>query len=168
MTDPAREGASSARPPRPTSRPPQSARASSAPRAAGVDHSPEMSDGESADVSQDAFASPSDSAKSPEQAAGKPEPEDAPGAQAEQQAAAEPASMPLQKRRRVTRACDECRRKKIKCDGKQPCTHCSVYSYGAYNAYRDTPPRPCLSLPPSRSDCHSSAVLLTGVCRVHI
>lgn len=39
-------------------------------------------------------------------------------------------SMPLQKRRRVTRACDECRRKKIKCDGKQPCTHCTVYSYG--------------------------------------
>ncbi|KAJ4424305.1 Gypsy retrotransposon integrase-like protein 1 [Gnomoniopsis sp. IMI 355080] len=38
-------------------------------------------------------------------------------------------SMPMQKRRRVTRACDECRRKKIKCDGKQPCTHCSVYSY---------------------------------------
>ena len=35
-----------------------------------------------------------------------------------------------QKRRRVTRACDECRRKKIKCDGKRPCTHCSVYSYG--------------------------------------
>ena len=26
---------------------------------------------------------------------------------------------PMQKRRRVTRACDECRRKKIKCDGKQ-------------------------------------------------
>ncbi|KAG0646975.1 Activator of stress 1 [Hyphodiscus hymeniophilus] len=38
-------------------------------------------------------------------------------------------SVPLQKRRRVTRACDECRRKKIKCDGKQPCTHCTVYSY---------------------------------------
>ena len=37
---------------------------------------------------------------------------------------------PLKKRRRVTRACDECRRKKIKCDGKQPCTHCTVYSYG--------------------------------------
>ncbi|WEW55242.1 Gypsy retrotransposon integrase-like protein 1 [Emydomyces testavorans] len=37
--------------------------------------------------------------------------------------------IPLQKRRRVTRACDECRRKKIKCDGKQPCTHCTVYSY---------------------------------------
>ncbi|OAL75137.1 C6 transcription factor [Trichophyton violaceum] len=35
----------------------------------------------------------------------------------------------VQKRRRVTRACDECRRKKIKCDGKQPCTHCTVYSY---------------------------------------
>lgn len=41
-----------------------------------------------------------------------------------------PSSQPIQKRRRVTRACDECRRKKIKCDGKQPCTHCSVYSYG--------------------------------------
>ena len=39
-------------------------------------------------------------------------------------------SAPVQKRRRVTRACDECRRKKIKCDGKQPCTHCTVYSYG--------------------------------------
>ena len=39
-------------------------------------------------------------------------------------------SVPIQKRRRVTRACDECRRKKIKCDGKQPCTHCTVYSYG--------------------------------------
>lgn len=41
-----------------------------------------------------------------------------------------PKPQPLQKRRRVTRACDECRRKKIKCDGKQPCTHCTVYSYG--------------------------------------
>jgi hypothetical protein len=40
-------------------------------------------------------------------------------------------TVPVQKRRRrVTRACDECRRKKIKCDGKQPCTHCTVYSYG--------------------------------------
>ena len=42
------------------------------------------------------------------------------------------AAHPMQKRRRVTRACDECRRKKIKCDGKQPCTHCTVYSYGQY------------------------------------
>jgi len=44
--------------------------------------------------------------------------------------AAPRAVQPMQKRRRVTRACDECRRKKIKCDGKQPCTHCTVYSYG--------------------------------------
>lgn len=45
-----------------------------------------------------------------------------------------PPPKPLgQKRRRVTRACDECRRKKIKCDGKQPCTHCTVYSYGQYS-----------------------------------
>lgn len=41
-----------------------------------------------------------------------------------------PIPISMQKRRRVTRACDECRRKKIKCDGKQPCTHCTVYSYG--------------------------------------
>ncbi|KAJ5208989.1 hypothetical protein N7449_003368 [Penicillium cf. viridicatum] len=41
----------------------------------------------------------------------------------------DPKSLPAQKRRRVGRACDECRRKKIKCDGKQPCTHCTVYSY---------------------------------------
>lgn len=46
---------------------------------------------------------------------------------------AAPRATPLQKRRRVTRACDECRRKKIKCDGKQPCTHCTVYSYGRSN-----------------------------------
>ena len=43
-----------------------------------------------------------------------------------------PSQVPGQKRRRVTRACDECRRKKIKCDGRQPCTHCTVYSYGVY------------------------------------
>jgi len=35
---------------------------------------------------------------------------------------------PTPKRRRVTRACDECRRKKIKCDGKQVCTHHVYYS----------------------------------------
>jgi hypothetical protein len=37
----------------------------------------------------------------------------------------------------VTRACDECRRKKIKCDGKQPCTHCTVYSYGMSCVYTE-------------------------------
>lgn len=37
---------------------------------------------------------------------------------------------PLRRRRMVTRACNGCRRKKIRCDGKQPCTHCTVYSYG--------------------------------------
>ncbi|KAM0249865.1 hypothetical protein ACHAQJ_008874 [Trichoderma viride] len=31
-------------------------------------------------------------------------------------------------RRRIARACDQCRRKKIKCDGKMPsCTHCTNY-----------------------------------------
>jgi len=33
---------------------------------------------------------------------------------------------PAPKRRRVTRACDECRRKKIKCDGKQVYTSISI------------------------------------------
>jgi len=31
------------------------------------------------------------------------------------------------KRRRIARACDMCRKKKIKCDGKQPCGHCQSY-----------------------------------------
>lgn len=37
------------------------------------------------------------------------------------------------KRKRVTRACDECRKKKVKCDGQMPCIHCTVYSYGKLN-----------------------------------
>ena len=41
-----------------------------------------------------------------------------------------PNAAPNPKRRRVIRACDECRRGKIKCDGKQPCTHCALHSYG--------------------------------------
>ena len=33
-----------------------------------------------------------------------------------------------QKRRRIARACDMCRKKKIKCDGKMPkCSHCENY-----------------------------------------
>ncbi|ETN38147.1 uncharacterized protein HMPREF1541_07771 [Cyphellophora europaea CBS 101466] len=82
-------------------------------------------------------ASPSSSGPSPEedrdqdQDVSSPEPSD----QLSQHKASTAAdshgkpSVPMQKRRRVTRACDECRRKKIKCDGKQPCTHCTVYSY---------------------------------------
>lgn len=34
-----------------------------------------------------------------------------------------------QKRRRVVRACDRCRKLKIKCSGDLPCIHCTVYSY---------------------------------------
>ncbi|SCW03116.1 LAFE_0G03290g1_1 [Lachancea fermentati] len=33
------------------------------------------------------------------------------------------------KRLRVSRACDVCRLKKVRCDGRQPCIHCTVYSY---------------------------------------
>ncbi|PIG82257.1 hypothetical protein AARAC_000006 [Aspergillus arachidicola] len=41
----------------------------------------------------------------------------------------DPALDPLNtpKRRRVSKACDQCRRWKIKCDGLSPCTHCRVY-----------------------------------------
>nr|BCT87206.1 putative transcription factor [Ogataea minuta] len=35
----------------------------------------------------------------------------------------------LQKKRRVVRACDRCRKLKIKCSGDMPCIHCTVYSY---------------------------------------
>lgn len=43
------------------------------------------------------------------------------------------------KRIRVARACDTCRRRKVKCDGKQPCIHCTVYSYECtYNKARNT------------------------------
>jgi hypothetical protein len=62
-----------------------------------------------------------------------PSPQDSdasPAAQDNEEETSRSAAVPMQKRRRVTRACDECRRKKIKCDGKQPCTHCTVYSYG--------------------------------------
>ncbi|CAN6675065.1 activator of stress genes 1 [Trichomonascus vanleenenianus] len=38
-------------------------------------------------------------------------------------------SPPTKKRKRVTRACDLCRKKKIRCDGQLPCMHCSVYSF---------------------------------------
>ena len=34
-----------------------------------------------------------------------------------------------QKRRRVVRACDRCRKLKIKCSGDLPCIHCTVYNY---------------------------------------
>ncbi|BFZ55745.1 Gypsy retrotransposon integrase-like protein 1 [Savitreella phatthalungensis] len=33
------------------------------------------------------------------------------------------------KRRRVARACDSCRRQKIRCNGENPCKHCSGYGY---------------------------------------
>ncbi|KAH3663688.1 hypothetical protein OGAPHI_005089 [Ogataea philodendri] len=37
--------------------------------------------------------------------------------------------MVWQKKRRVVRACDRCRKLKIKCSGDLPCIHCTVYSY---------------------------------------
>ncbi|ORY82079.1 fungal-specific transcription factor domain-domain-containing protein [Protomyces lactucae-debilis] len=37
-------------------------------------------------------------------------------------------SMAESKRRRIAKACDSCRRKKIKCSGENPCSNCSTYS----------------------------------------
>jgi hypothetical protein len=90
---------------------------------------PESSDEDDSSASAGVeVASPGGSAK-PSSTVIKTDPEDS-GAGEQDTASKGGPSMPVQKRRRVTRACDECRRKKIKCDGKQPCTHCSVYSYG--------------------------------------
>lgn len=102
-----------------------------------------MSDEESAGLSQDEFVSSTRTSV-------RPGSEDASGAQDDD---AGGPNMPQQKRRRVTRACDECRRKKIKCDGKQPCTHCSVYSYGNNNPPVSLIPShpPLLSFPTDRS-----------------
>ncbi|EEB09594.1 transcription factor [Schizosaccharomyces japonicus yFS275] len=35
----------------------------------------------------------------------------------------------LTRRQRVLKACDECHRKKVKCDGQRPCSHCVAYNY---------------------------------------
>lgn len=60
---------------------------------------------------------------------------------------------PNEKRRRVTRACDNCRLKKVKCDGKQPCIHCTVYSYSCTydrpNVRNKKAPAPLPSTPQS-------------------
>ena len=154
MTGPTADSTSAPRTVRPASRPPRAGRAGSStrkpafqPRTMGSGNSPDMSDEESADLSLDEFVSRSESARSPRQGSIKPESEDASGVQDD---LGEAPNMPLQKRRRVTRACDECRRKKIKCDGKQPCTHCSVYSYGnTTRSSRVPPPEPPSQAPPS-------------------
>ncbi|QLL31426.1 hypothetical protein HG536_0B02890 [Torulaspora globosa] len=57
------------------------------------------------------------------------------------------------KRRRVTRACDECRKKKVKCDGQQPCIHCTVYSYEC--TYNQPTKRNGSSLPTSTQQSQS-------------
>ncbi|KAK8054842.1 hypothetical protein PG993_000069 [Apiospora rasikravindrae] len=43
-------------------------------------------------------------------------------------AAALPHRVVPRKRRRITKACDDCRRKKIKCDGKRPCSSCADFN----------------------------------------
>ena len=102
--------------------------------ASGSRNSPDMYEDDSMDLSQHDHASPSESVKSSSaQGPLKSESEDTAG-DAPGHASSEPPTLPVQKRRRVTRACDECRRKKIKCDGKQPCSHCSIYSYGNTNS----------------------------------
>ncbi|CAH0050809.1 unnamed protein product [Clonostachys solani] len=48
------------------------------------------------------------------------------------------------KRRRIPRACDDCRRKKIKCDGRQPCSSCAEFNAGC--TYQIPPKRSKTSL----------------------
>ena len=54
--------------------------------------------------------------------------------------------LPKVKKRRTARACDECRRDKVKCDGKMPCAHCIMYdcacTYDKPNYRRVNPSAP--------------------------
>ncbi|KAK7215781.1 hypothetical protein V2G26_003784 [Clonostachys chloroleuca] len=54
------------------------------------------------------------------------------------------AQVKAHKRKRITRACDDCRRKKIKCDGKQPCSSCAEFNAGC--TYQIPPKRSKTSL----------------------
>ncbi|KAI9150376.1 Activator of stress protein [Paramyrothecium foliicola] len=47
---------------------------------------------------------------------------------ANQEADASAGGATSHKRRRISRACDDCRRKKIKCDGRQPCSSCAEFN----------------------------------------
>ncbi|KAI9753778.1 MAG: hypothetical protein M4579_005012 [Chaenotheca gracillima] len=42
----------------------------------------------------------------------------------------------------TTQACEECRRRKIRCNGKQPCSHCEWYKHPKLCRYSKKPPRP--------------------------
>lgn len=98
--------------------------------------SPEASDEDGAGVAPQQWGIQGDGALDHDMDPGSPSGSGKSHTDTDEKQPADGPSVPIQKRRRVTRACDECRRKKIKCDGKQPCTHCSVYSYG-----RQTRPR---------------------------
>lgn len=53
------------------------------------------------------------------------------------------------RRRRIARSCVQCRRRKIKCDRKDPCTHCVVTQLRCiYKGYGDQP----ASLPQDRDE----------------
>ncbi|ETS86285.1 hypothetical protein PFICI_00113 [Pestalotiopsis fici W106-1] len=50
------------------------------------------------------------------------------GSSARSDAHNDPSGPLPRKRRRTTKACDDCRRKKIKCDGKRPCSSCADFN----------------------------------------
>ncbi|KAK4146256.1 fungal-specific transcription factor domain-containing protein [Dichotomopilus funicola] len=113
MTGPVPDRTSTPRATRPPSRPPRSGRAGSStrkasnpPKSSGSANSPDnMSDEESADLSLEEFVVKSESGMSPAQESIRPGSEDASGALDDGD---DVPNMPQQKRRRVTRACDEC------------------------------------------------------------
>ena len=43
---------------------------------------------------------------------------------------------PQAQARRVNRSCFECTRRKIRCDGEQPCGHCTYYNLAESCGYR--------------------------------
>jgi hypothetical protein len=59
------------------------------------------------------------------------------------------------KRRRPPLSCTECRRRKVKCDRKQPCSHCILWLTTCH--YVDTPSRPTSSVSSENREVRGSS-----------
>src|SRR5690349_4754827 len=63
-------------------------------------------------------------------------------------------------RRRVRRACDNCKRRKEKCDGKQPCFLCTRRSREPECVFSDEPGKPVMTAKASATESSSQSVEL--------
>ncbi|KAK8084108.1 fungal-specific transcription factor domain-containing protein [Apiospora saccharicola] len=67
------------------------------------------------------------------------------------------------KRRRTTKACDDCRRKKIKCDGRRPCSSCADFNSAcvyARESQREREAKPSPGIDELRERLHIAETLL--------